>query len=236
MRLFAIADLHLSFGLENNKSMEIFKGFENHIERLRQNWNNTVGENDTVVIAGDISWAISLETATPDFVFIDRELNGKKIIIKGNHDYWWTSLSKMNEFSMRNNLHNISFLHNNAFLVDNIAVCGTRGWLSEKDEKHGEKLQKREAARLEASIMQAKESFGENISQTCVFLHYPPIYGDFEDYYMIEILQKYSVTNCFYGHLHGIAHKKAVLGECYGVEFSLISADFVDFKPVKIEK
>jgi hypothetical protein len=233
MSLYAIADLHLPFG--ENKPMSIFKGWENHTERLRENWNSAVGEQDTVVIAGDISWAAGIEAALPDFAFIDA-LHGRKIIIKGNHDYWWTSLSKMNAFLKSNNMNSIEFLYNNAFLVGNIAVCGTRGWLSEQLEASDKKLQKREAGRLEASVKAAlalSEDSGIT-AEICAFLHYPPIYGGSEDYEIIDVLQGHGVKRCFYGHLHGASHKNALLGTRYGIEFSLISADFIGFKPLKV--
>jgi len=236
MSLFAIADLHLSLG--SDKPMSVFKGWESHIERLEQNWNAAVSPGDTVVLAGDTSWGTTLETALPDLNFINDKLHGKKIILKGNHDYWWTSLSKMNEFLAANNLDKIDFLYNNAFLVDRIAVCGTRGWLnerlSENDEPHAEKLQKREAGRLEASVKRGSELI-ENGGELCAFLHYPPIYGGFEDYFLIDILQKYEIKRCFYGHLHGASHKNALSGTRYGIEFTLISADFVEFTPIRVE-
>ncbi|MCL2018492.1 MAG: metallophosphoesterase [Oscillospiraceae bacterium] len=230
MSLFAIADLHLSLG--KDKSMKIFKGWERHAERLTQNWNDVVGEDDTVVIAGDISWAISLEDALPDLNFISKVLKGRKIIIKGNHDYWWTSVTKMNNFISENHMNNIEFLHNSAFIVEKAAVCGTRGWFNEGEPLQCEKMRKREESRLETSIRQAFE-MGHS-SEVCVFLHYPPIYGDFTNYNIVDILQKNDVKRCFYGHLHGDSHKKAVLGKHYGIEFALISADFIDFKPLKI--
>jgi len=224
MSLFAIADLHLSLG--GSKPMNIFKGWENHVEKLRENWNRVVGEADTVVIAGDISWARRYEDALPDLEFINEKLNGKKIILKGNHDFWWVSLGKMNTWN------NINFLHRNAFLVGDVAVCGTRGWMSEPegDEKHCEKLQKREELKLEVSVKCAVELS----DKVCAFLHYPPIYGGFENYGLIDVLQKHGVKRCFYGHLHGSAQKNAVSGTRYGIEFTLISADFVGFVPVRI--
>jgi predicted phosphohydrolase len=234
--LFAIADLHLSFG--GNMPMNIFKGWENHVRRLRENWNGIVGESDTVVIAGDISWGKSLETVLPDLEFISRELRGRKIILKGNHDYWWASLSKMNRFLAENNLNNISFLHNNAFIVENTVVCGTRGWFNEANDKHCEKLQKREETRLELSAKQALEISGGGIEsgglEVCAFLHYPPVYGGFENHNIIDVLRRYGIKRCFYGHLHGTAHKNAVTGTHYGIEFSLISADFVSFTPLQV--
>jgi hypothetical protein len=218
--LFAIADLHLSLG--KSKPMEIFKGWDNHLERLINNWNSTVGADDTVVIAGDISWAVSFNEALTDLEFINEKLNGRKIMIKGNHDYWWTSVSRMNIFK------NINFLYNNAFLVNNIAVCGTRGWDSDSD--NSEKLQKREAGRLEVSVKKAAELGGDLYA----FTHYPPINGGFENYHITEILQKYKIKHCYYGHLHGTAQKNAFTGTRYGTEYHLISADFVGFKPIKI--
>ncbi|MDR2558905.1 MAG: metallophosphoesterase [Oscillospiraceae bacterium] len=224
MSLFAIADLHLSLG--GSKPMNIFKGWDNHVEKLLGNWNSIVGKDDTVVIAGDTSWAANLEEALPDLEFIGSKLHGRKIILKGNHDYWWTSLSKLNSL----NFNNINFLHRNAFVVDNIAICGTRGWFNEADREHNEKLQKREEMRLEASVKCAVE-LGEEL---CAFLHYPPVCGGFENYALIDVLQRHGVKRCFYGHLHGNSHKNAVIGTRYGIEFTLISADFVEFTPVRI--
>ena len=239
MSLFAIADLHLAMGSGcENKHMGIFKGWEKYTERLTENWNGAVGKDDTVVIAGDVSWADSLEGAFTDFEFINNTLHGRKIILKGNHDYWWTTLSKMNVFLASNEFYNISFLHNNAFLVDGAVVCGTRGYIkspNETDDSHAEKLRKREALRLEESVKRAKECGGE-YSEICAFLHYPPIYGGFENYEVIGILQGHGVKRCYYGHLHGQAARRyAVSGERYGIELSLVSADFVGFTPVKIE-
>jgi len=226
MSLFVIADLHLSLG--KSKPMEIFMGWDNHVERLTRNWNAVVRTDDTVVIAGDISWAQNLTDALPDLEYIDNVLNGRKIIIKGNHDYWWTSLSKLNNCGFTN----ISFLHRNAYLIGGIAVCGTRGWLGERGETP-EKLQKREAGRLEASARQAVEL---GASEIIAFLHYPPIHCGQEDYEIIDVLQRFNIRRCYYGHLHGHAQKNAVTGTRYGVEFNLIAADFVSFTPQKIEK
>lgn len=166
MSLFAIADTHLSFG--TNKPMDTFEGWSNYTQRLENNWNRLVGNEDYVIIAGDISWAMNFDELKADFAFID-SLKGKKIILKGNHDYWWNTVKKMNEFLDLNNFKSISFLYNNAYEFDGFSVCGSRGWLLDSDEQQDEKVLRREVLRLEMSLDSAKSD------EKIVFLHYPPI-------------------------------------------------------------
>lgn len=225
MSLFAIADLHLSLSV--NKPMDIFgERWVNHVEKLTYNWNETVSENDIVVIPGDISWAINFEEAKADFEYINK-LNGKKIISKGNHDYWWSTLSKLNTFLEVNNFDTIKFLHNNHYQYGKYGICGTRGWINETSVPADAKVLAREAQRLEVSIQSA---VNENL-EPIVFLHYPPVFGNESNYDILDVMYKYNIKECYYGHLHGSAHKYAICGEREGINFNLISADFVQFCP-----
>ena len=171
MSLFAIADLHLSFG--TNKPMDIFRGWDNYLDRLESNWRQLINDDDTIVIAGDISWAMNLEQAKPDFSFIN-SLPGQKLIIKGNHDYWWTTRRKMEEFFHDNGFDSIRIVHNSAEAVDEFAVCGTRGWFFDAEEDADKKIVLREVGRLDTSINEALKTGKEPV----VFLHYPPVLGE----------------------------------------------------------
>ena len=224
MRLFAIADLHLPLGV--NKPMDIFGGWDNYVERIEKNWKKLIDENDTVVIGGDISWSSSLTEAIPDFEFIDK-LPGKKIILKGNHDYWWGTANKINEFLESNEFESIKILHNNSYSDGNIAVCGTRGWIYDGTGEKDLKVISREAGRLETSIKFAIEKGVKPI----VFLHYPPAYAEFVCDEIIAVLKKYSIDNVYYGHIHGKGIYN-VVDEYDGIKLRLISADGVDFTPV----
>ncbi len=227
MALFTIADLHLSLAI--NKPMDIFNGWENHVERLYENWEKTVSEEDVVVVPGDISWGIDLNEAKADFDFIN-SLKGTKIISKGNHDYWWSTMSKLNSFLEENRFDTIRILHNNHYRYEGYGICGTRGWINETAVPADAKVLAREAGRLETSILSA---LNENL-EPIVFLHYPPIYGDEYNYEILNIMYKYNIKKCYYGHLHGKSHKYAICGERDGIDFRLISGDFVQFCPVRI--
>ena len=225
MALYAIGDLHLSFSEKINKPMDIFSDrWLNHGEQLKNNWEAT--DSDTTVIAGDISWAMNFSELAPDFAFID-SLPGKKIILKGNHDYWWTTVKKMKQFA--SGYPSIEFLHNNSFEIDGISVCGTRGWIPEPDEPQDEKVLLREVGRLKESIKSAKDG------EKAVFLHYPPITLATRCDEIMDVLHEYGIKRCFYGHLHGKAIKGALTGMAEDIEFKLISADFLGFKPLKID-
>ena len=227
MSLFKIADLHLS--LSTDKSMEIFKGWENYTEKIEKNWNDTVSDSDTVVIPGDISWAMKLEQAEADLRFI-HNLPGKKLIFKGNHDLWWQTMSKLNIFLQDNGFDSIEFLHNSAKRVGDIAVCGTRGWFY--DGEASKKVILREAGRLEASIKSAIALGGEPVA----FLHYPPIAGDLVVDEIMQVLLDYKIKRCYYGHIHGVSFKsrRAFEGDYKGIEFKLISADYLKFMPFRV--
>ncbi len=227
MSLFAIADLHLS--LSADKPMDIFPGWTEHVARLEKNWQERVSPDDTVVIPGDISWAMSLQSALEDFRFIDR-LNGKKIIAKGNHDYWWTTVSKIERLFSDSGIGSISILHNNFYRYGDIGICGTRGWINDGSEPRDKKVILREAMRLERSVKAAVDGGCTPVA----FLHYPPVFMEDRNAEIMEVLKAYGVKLCFYGHLHGYAHKNAFIGECEGIEFRLISSDFLHFCPLDI--
>ncbi len=227
MSLYAIADTHLSFGTD--KPMDAFDGWQDYTIRLKNNWNRLVESDDYVIIAGDISWAMNFNELYADFDFINK-LNGKKIILKGNHDYWWNTLKKMNEFLKQNSFDTIRFLYNNAINFEGFSVCGSRGWMFDTEESNDERLLKRELIRLEMSLNDA--SFDEKI----VFLHYPPVTINSTCDEIFDLLKKYGIKKCFYGHLHGVAAKFSVDDEIDGIDLKLISADRLGFTPYLIKK
>ncbi len=228
MSLFVLGDLHLSLG--EDKPMDVFAGWNDYVERLERNWRSLVTDSDTVVVAGDISWAMKLEETLTDFKFID-SLPGKKLFMKGNHDYWWTTKRKMDTFLSANGLNSIQILFNNAYRVGDFAVCGTRGWFLENDTPDDEKVVNREAGRLRMSIEEAKKLGGE----LTVFLHYPPYYRGTECSEIMDVLIEYNVKKCYYGHIHGKKNfRLAYEGVYKGVDFKLISCDKVGFVPVLV--
>ena len=224
MSIFAIGDLHLSEGC--NKPMDIFVGWNNYEKRIKANWTELVKPSDTVVIAGDISWGMTLEQAKADFEFIEK-LPGKKVLLKGNHDYWWSSKKKMEEFFSKNGFDSLAILHNNCIIAENIALCGTRGWMLEDTTEHDHKVTAREEGRLILSLNEAVKTGLEPV----VFLHYPPVYGDAVSGKMVDIMLQYGVKRCYYGHLHGASCRQAIEGKYLGIDFSLISADHLNFCP-----
>lgn len=225
MAIFAIGDVHLSLGA--SKPMDVFPGWEHYVERLSAHWRRVVGDGDLVVLAGDISWGMTLEQAREDFAFLEA-LPGRKLLVKGNHDYWWTTAKKMTAFFKANGFGSLSLLHNNCCVEDGVALCGTRSWLFDAGEAHDEKIMNREKGRLIASLEAAQER------EKIVFLHYPPLCVGARADEILEILRRYGVRRCYYGHLHGASVRRAVQGCVDGVEYRLISADALDFCPVKI--
>ncbi len=227
--IYTIADLHLSFGTD--KPMDIFSGWTNYTERIRNNWQRLVEPNDTVVIAGDISWAMKLNEINKDFEYI-QSLNGKKIILKGNHDYWWTTKSKMDKYISDSGFDSVSILHNNYYVVEDTAICGTRGWFYDAEKDEDMLILKREVGRLKMSVEPALKAG----YQPVVFLHYPPIYNGMECTEIMNVLREYEIKKCFYGHVHGgNASKKAFIGEKYGIKFQLIACDYINFTPMSIK-
>lgn len=233
MSIFTIADLHLSY--TSNKPMDIFgEKWENHTEKLRENWQNTVKDGDTVIIAGDISWGMRTEDALADLSFVE-SLNGKKIIVKGNHDFWWQTMKKLYEYKEDIGAKSIDFLFNNAYRVENYVVCGTRGWFPEDNySPEDEKIVNREAERLRTSILKAKELADPEGLELLTFLHYPPAYGSVKCERICEILHEYGIKKVWYGHLHG-AKKDKLVYQTAGADLTLVSADWLDFKPLKIK-
>ena len=223
MALYAIGDTHLS--LSCNKPMDIFGGaWENYVDKLLEGFS-VVKPEDTVILCGDLSWGMSLEQAEADFAFLDR-LPGRKLLMKGNHDYWWTTAAKMNRFFEEKGFHSFSLLHNNCHFYGDVALCGTRGWFF---EEHGDaKVFNRELIRLETSLKAAGER------EKLCFLHYPPRYQGYICQEIVDLLEKYQVKACYYGHLHGGSHRLAQEGKFNSVEYHLVAADYLDFKPKKI--
>ncbi len=225
--VFGISDLHLSFSTD--KPMSVFKGWDRYEERIEKNWRKLIGPNDTVVLPGDLSWAMKLEHTAADFAFI-HQLPGKKIISKGNHDLWWSTVSKMTAFLEQQGFTSISILNNNAFPAESIAVCGTRGWMM-NDETAGEKMLAREAGRLRASLEAGIQTGLEPVA----FLHYPPVYDGVACEPMMAVLKEYGVKRCYYGHVHRPGALRACRGTFEGIRFAPLSCDLIDFCPVLVE-
>lgn len=226
MALYAIGDPHLSLG--SNKPMDVFGGaWEGYVEKLKDGFS-AIQPEDTVVLCGDISWGMSLDEAEPDFAYLNC-LPGRKILLKGNHDYWWNTVSKMEKFFETHGFHTLEILHNNCCTYGEFALCGTRGWFFEEDMKQqSRKVFNRELIRLEASLKAAGER------EKLCFLHYPPFYEGYRCQPIIELLERYNVRRCYYGHLHGASHRLAVQGRHGDVEYRLVSADYLKFRPEKI--
>ena len=227
MALYAIGDLHLSLG--SNKTMEVFgEAWQNYVERIRDAFSQ-LNDDDVTVLCGDLSWGMSLEESLEDFRFIDA-LPGRKILMKGNHDYWWNTAAKMKRFFAENGLDTLDILHNNCLWYGDVALCGTRGWFYELEGQsdHDEKVLAREAGRLETSLKAA------GTAEKLCFLHYPPLYQGYRCPELLRLLREYGVRRCFYGHLHGATQRRAIEGEQYGTEFSLVAADYLQFIPKKI--
>ncbi len=224
MALYAIGDLHLCLGAP--KPMDVFGGaWVGYMDKLKKGMS-VIGPQDTTVLLGDLSWALGLQEAQKDFAWIN-EIPGKKIILKGNHDYWWSTASKFYKFCQENGFENQYILNNNHYEYNGWAICGTRGWFFEEERsgEHDEKVFKRELMRLEASLKSAKDM------PKMVFLHYPPKYKGYECHEILALLKKYDVHRCFYGHLHGASHGLAMEGLWDGIDFKLVSADRLDFQP-----
>ena len=232
MALYTISDLHLPIGID--KPMDIFGSkWSNYVERLRENWKNIITEKDTIVLPGDFSWATYLEQSIPDFKFI-HELPGRKILLKGNHDYWWTTRAKLVKFTAENGFSSVEFLQNNCIMYNNIAICGTRGWsylgtgnCAEEDRR----IYERELGRLELSVAAAKK---HNPDEIIVFLHYPPVTPEITSSGFCEIMKANNIKRCIYGHIHNAHYRNVVENEHDGIKYMLVSCDYRDFIPVKL--
>lgn len=236
MSIYVIGDLHLSFN--EDKPMSVFgQNWEGHSEKIREDWKSKVKSEDTVILAGDFSWATYLEDTYADFSYLNT-LPGKKILLKGNHDYWWTTVTAMKRFLQEKEIKNVDFLFNNSYEIENKIFVGTRGWAL-LDSENSQKMINRESARLELSIKSAIEQYGED-KEIIAIMHYPPISNScmkneytYESKFL-DIMKKYNIKKCYYGHLHGSSHKDAIEGEIEGITFKLISSDYLDFKLCEI--
>ena len=224
MSIYAIADLHLSFN--NNKPMDIFgQEWENHEEKIKKSWEENVKDDDLVLLPGDFSWETYLKDTYKDFEYLNN-LPGKKLLLKGNHDYWWSTISKMRNYIKENNFTNIDFIFNNSYFYENYIIVGTRGW-SLSEEGDTEKMIKRECARLELSFVDGIKNYGED-KEFIVCTHYPPVKE------LLDVMKKYNVKICLYGHLHGAKQKERVEGIVNGVNLKMVSSDYLNFKIEKI--
>ena len=208
--------------------MDVFGGgWTGYVDKLKEGFSQ-IRPEDTVVLCGDLSWAMGLEEAREDFAFLNA-LPGKKLLMKGNHDYWWNTAAKMERFFQENGFTTFHLLHNNCHFYGDIALCGTRGWFYEEDRKgHGTKIFNRELIRLEASLKAGGEK------EKFCFLHYPPLYQGYRCQEIIDLMERYGVTRCYYGHLHGGSHRLAASGKHGGIEYHLVSADYLGFRPEKL--
>ena len=240
MSIYAIGDLHLS--LNKEKPMDIFGGnWKNHEQKIKENWKNTVQDNDLVILPGDFSWEMHLKDMYNDFAYLN-DLPGKKILLKGNHDYWWTTLAKMREFLQENKFENIDFVYNNSYLFEDKIIAGTRGWAL-NDTENSDKMNHREEERLKLSLQSGVDNFGDK--EIICIMHYPPIIEENKNdannqsknlkvSNYVQIMKEYNVKTCLYGHLHGESHKEAFEGIIEGINFKLVSSDYLDFKLYKV--
>ncbi len=231
MSLYAISDLHLAL-FNKEKNMEAFRGWANYVQRIEKNWKALVKEDDEVVVAGDISWALKLKDSKDDLAFLNA-LPGRKILLKGNHDLWWSTKKKVEDFFAENNFNTLKLLYNTACVSNNVAICGSRGWLYDSENKDDRKILLREAGRLEFSL---KDSLRFGL-ETIAFLHYPPVYSEFKVQEILDVLKKYNIKKCYFGHIHGsIASKVASTASYEDIKFQLISADSCNFTPILVKK
>ena len=233
MAIYAIADLHLSFNTD--KPMDVFgTNWENHTEKIKKDWLEKVTEQDTVLIPGDFSWETYLEDTYKDFEFLN-SLSGKKILLKGNHDYWWTTLTNIKNYLKENNFNTIDILFNNSYELEDYIIAGTRGW--DYTKLNERKIIEREIGRLELSLKDAKKKNEKKDIIVC--MHYPPISKNYlENEFerkILYLLKEYNVKKCIYGHLHGNSHAGAIIGIKEGIEFILASADYLNFKLLKVD-
>lgn len=231
MNVYALSDLHLSF--EADKPMNVFgENWDNYEERIKENWNSLVDDTDVVIIAGDISWAMQIKETQKDFEYISK-LNGKKIIVRGNHDYWWKAISTVREFIPENTFA----IQNDAIKIENVIFCGSRGWLAEERgktlSKEDKKIYDRELIRLEMALKKATEMKTGSEEVICV-LHYPPFNSDLDTNEFTELIEKYNIKTVVYGHLHGRIKYPTSLIEKDGVKYYLSSCDKINFTPIQI--
>ena len=235
MSIYVIADLHLDTK-SNQKSMEVFGNrWKDYVNKIKNNWIRLVSPHDTVIIPGDISWALNLESSLEDLAWID-SLPGKKILMKGNHDFWWSTASKMHTFFCENCIKTIDILNNNAFEIENYIIAGSRGWFTDRGMQNAsqevdyEKIVNREVIRLRMSLECAKKLQTNSGKEILVFLHFPPIWGEFRCEEILSLLHEYGIKRCFFGHIHSNYTVPSTFYD-QGIQFQLISADYLDFIP-----
>lgn len=236
MSIFAISDLHLGLGVD--KPMDVFGShWDNHIESIRHNWIENIGSEDTVLIPGDISWGMNTDEAKPDFEFLE-SLPGTKILSKGNHDYWWSTVNKIEKYFAENDFKSLKVLKNNSFATqEGWIICGTRGWLLPCDINYkstDEKILNRELGRLKISLDSSKKSSRNNEGIIAVF-HYPPLLSGCKDTVFTGMIEKYGVSECIFGHVHKGGSEKCFEGVYNGVKYHNASADKIAFNPLRIK-
>lgn len=245
MSIFVMGDLHLSTNQATNKSMEVFgKRWQNYMQRIKANWEAVVTPADTVVIPGDISWAMQLEEALPDLLYIE-SLPGQKLIGKGNHDFWWATNAKMYRFLEEHQISSIRFMNNQAYRVENQILCGTRGWFLDPKQQvtvgdvDYQKIVNREVIRLGLSLddalrIQKEVQVAEGVTlPITVFLHFPPVWTDFICREILDTLHQYHIASCYFGHIHGMySHPRSFVFE--DITMTLASSDFLDFHPIPL--
>ncbi len=238
MSIFVIADLHLSS--DGSKSMEKFGSrWINYIQKLNERWRAVVRESDTVIIPGDISWSLKLEDSLEDLRFLNG-LPGKKLIGKGNHDFWWSTATKMNAFFEENGLDTLQILYNNAYELEDCIVCGTRGWFVEESQQNTvgsvdyARIVNREVIRLRLSLDEAKKLRDQTHKPLLLFFHFPPVWGDFVCREIVDVLHEYEIDTCYFGHIHSAYHMPQKF-TFEGIQFALIAADYLNFTPSLIK-
>lgn len=237
MSIYALADLHLPLSCPD-KTMEVFgSSWDEYIQKVEDNWKTTVSGSDTVLIPGDISWSTYIDKAEEDFRFISG-LPGRKLLSRGNHDYWWTTIKKMEGFLEEKGFDDIEFVRTNVVEAEGCLISGTRGWMIETKESlegsENRKVYEREKLRIRMCIDKLNESDPEHSKKHLMMIHYPPLTANKEFTEFAEMMAMGGIDICVYGHLHGRAHRKAFEGSYEGTEFICASADYVGFKPVQI--
>ncbi len=245
MAIYVLSDLHLSTDSKTNKSMEVFGNrWQDYIYKIEKNWNGVVTDRDTVIVPGDISWAMKLEDAYSDLKFLN-SLNGKKLLGKGNHDFWWATASKMKKFFTDSGFDSLELLYNNAHIVEDRIVCGTRGWFPEESRQitvgdvDFNKIVNREVGRLRLSLNAAKQRQAARLTDNgellpiSVFLHFPPIWSGIEMTELIDVLTEYGITDVYFGHIHS-SYAIPASFVYKNIKFTLTSSDFLSFYPLKI--
>ena len=232
MSVYAMADLHLSLAGQN-KSIEIFGGrWQDYVSKIEKNWNKLISETDSVIVPGDISWGEAISSSREDFEFLNNKLNGVKYILKGNHDFWWDTASKMTRMFAENNFDNLKIIYNNAYVCEDYIICGSRGWFIDEENEHSKKILKREAIRLDLSVQAAKKLNENSKLEIVAFLHYPPVWNNYICEEIIEVLERADIRRCYFGHIHNVPVQK--IKNYKNISLELISADYINFMPVRI--